>query len=359
MTIFGVAGSVALLFAGLGIQSSISGVSDKQFGDILTYDLIVAKDTTADKEELAKVNKLLDSSDVTRHQAIHTESLNEKVSGESEKQNITLMAVNASKLSPFIKLQNRDGKQLTLDNKGVVISEKLARLYGVSKGDSLRLTIHDKRVTVKIAGVTEMYTGHFLFITPSYYKTLTGEKAEQNADLVSLKHKKNQDVERVASQFLKLDAVSGVSQNISLINQFNRIAHSLESVMLILIVLSVLLAIVILYNLTNINVAEQIRELSTIKVLGFHNKEVTMYIYRETVVLSLVGIVTGLIGGFALHRVILNMIGSSNIMFDPDVALHVYLIPILTVVLILTLLGWFVNHHLRTIDMLEALKSVE
>ena len=104
---------------------------------------------------------------------------------------------------------------------------------------------------------------------------------------------------------------------------------------------------------------ERIRALSTIKVLVFHNKEVTMYIYRETIVLSLIGIVTGLVGGLVLHHAILGMIGSSYIMFDPDVALHVYLTPILTIILILAVLGWFVNHHLRKVDMLEALKSVE
>lgn len=129
--------------------------------------------------------------------------------------------------------------------------------------------------------------------------------------------------------------------------------------MLILVVLSVLLAVVILYNLTNINVAERIRELSTIKVLGFHNKEVTMYIYRETIVLSIIGIITGIIGGAFLHQVILSMIGSSSIMFDPSVATYVYIVPILAVIIILAVLGWVVNRHLRNVDMLEALKSVE
>lgn len=113
--------------------------------------------------------------------------------------------------------------------------------------------------------------------------------------------------------------------------------------------------VVILYNLTNINVAERIRELSTIKVLGFHNKEVTMYIYRETIVLSIIGI----IGGAFLHQVILSMIGSSSIMFDPSVATYVYIVPILAVIIILAVLGWVVNRHLRNVDMLEALKSVE
>lgn len=164
----------------------------------------------------------------------------------------------------------------------------------------------------------------------------------------------------MANRFLSLDVVSGISQNIELAALFNKTANSLSSVMLILVVLSVLLAVVILYNLININVAERIRELSTIKVLGFHNKEVTMYIYREIIVLSIIGIITGIIGGAFLHQVILSMIGgSSSIMFEPSVATYVYIVPILAVIIILAVLSWVVNCHLRNVDMLEALKSVE
>ena len=129
--------------------------------------------------------------------------------------------------------------------------------------------------------------------------------------------------------------------------------------MMILVLVSILLAMVILYNLTNINVAERIRELSTIKVLGFHHQEVTLYIYRETILLSLVGIGLGLLGGFYLHRFLIAMIAPDAIIFYPRVSLGVYLFPIAGVILILAILGILVNHHLRKVDMLEALKSVE
>lgn len=129
--------------------------------------------------------------------------------------------------------------------------------------------------------------------------------------------------------------------------------------MIILIVLSILLGIVILYNLTNINVAERIRELSTIKVLGFHDKEVTLYIYRETMLLSFIGILVGLLGGYLLHRFLLGMIGSDAIMFNPRVTIDVYLIPIVTILMILSILGYYVNNSLKEVDMLESLKSVD
>ena len=154
-------------------------------------------------------------------------------------------------------------------------------------------------------------------------------------------------------------AVLAVRQNTSLISLFSSVAQSLNKTMMILVLVSILLAMVILYNLTNINVAERIRELSTIKVLGFHHQEVTLYIYRETILLSLVGIGLGLLGGFYLHRFLIAMIAPDAILFYPRVALGVYLYPIAGVILILASLGILVNHHLRKVDMLEALKSVE
>ena len=154
-------------------------------------------------------------------------------------------------------------------------------------------------------------------------------------------------------------AVASVFQNASASRLFDSVASSLNQTMTILVLVSVLLAIVILYNLTNINVNERIRELSTIKVLGFHNKEVTFYIYRETMVLSLVGIILGLVSGFYLHRFLIQMISPATILFYPQVAWEVYALPIGAVLLILILLGFFVNHHLRKVDMLEALKSID
>ena len=158
---------------------------------------------------------------------------------------------------------------------------------------------------------------------------------------------------------MKQAAVASVFQNAPASRLFDSVASSLNQTMTILVLVSVLLAIVILYNLTNINVNERIRELSTIKVLGFHNKEVTFYIYRETMVLSLVGIILGLVSGFYLHQFLIQMISPATILFYPQVAWEVYALPIGAVLLILILLGFFVNHHLRKVDMLEALKSIE
>ncbi|EHJ56210.1 hypothetical protein HMPREF9318_01720 [Streptococcus urinalis FB127-CNA-2] len=360
MTIFGVAGSVALLFAGLGIQTSISGVSKTQFQDILNYQLIVSENQNATKSEQEKLNNALESSDITHKLPIEVKTSKNKISTVNEEQSITMFISDQDQLSPYINLRERHAsKAISLPKNGIVISEKLAQLYKADIGDTIKITLNHKKVTVKIAAITEMYAGHFIFFSKQYYENISHQTFKENAKLVQLNSKKIRDISYQAASFNKLKAVAGVSQNASLIAQLNAVANSLQSVMLILVILSVLLAIVILYNLTNINVAERIRELSTIKVLGFHNKEVTLYIYRETIVLSIIGIIAGLISGIGLHALLLNMIGSDVIMFNPSVPLKVYIIPIIAISAILICLGLVVNRHLRKVDMLEALKSVD
>lgn len=361
MTIFGVAGSVALLFAGLGIRSSISGLVNRQFSDLLQYDMIVVKNSAASKAEANTVEKEFLEKSVDSHLSISYQSLEQSIPHQDEKQATSLLVTEqADQLSDYIRLSNRkNGEPLTLSSSGVIITEKLAQLYDAKVGDKITLTIDNQEVSVEVTGIAEMYAGHSVYMTADYYKKATGQAPTDNAWLVKLTNHQSNSVKSVSAKFLQLAGVSAVVQNTTMVATIDNLAQSLQSIMLILIVLSLLLGIVILYNLTNINVAERIRELSTIKVLGFHNKEVTLYIYRETILLSLVGIVLGLLGGRALHLLILDMIGTDSIMFNPTVTWDVYLTPVLAILGILAVLGWFVNYHLRKVDMLEALKSVE
>lgn len=359
MTIFGVAGSVSLLFAGLGIQSSISGIADTQFVEVIQYDMMVVEKEKATAEDKAKLDEYIYSDQIAAHLSIYYTGLIETISGMEEPQNLNMLVVDADAIPDFVHLRERKGKVLRLTDKGVILTEKLASLYNVKVGEKIPLTLEGKKVQVTVSGISEMYAGHFLYMTPAYYEKLIGKLPQNNTYLAILKDASTHHIEEAAAELLALEGVSGVAQNTEIIARIEAVANSLQSVMIILIVLSVLLGIVILYNLTNINVAERIRELSTIKVLGFHNREVTLYIYRETIVLSIVGILVGLTAGFYIHKVILGLIGSSAIMFNPDVAIEVYLIPILAIVGILAVLGWWVNAKLRRVDMLEALKSVE
>ena len=353
MTIFGVAGSVALLFAGLGIQSSVVGVADRQFNDLQQYQMILSVNSRASYSDKARLEEKLQSDEVESYRLIYSKQIEEKYTGKAGVQTVTIMVTDQDDLAPFVILE-KNGERLSLSN-GVVLTEKLAQLAGVSVGDNF--TIDGK--TFKVGAITEHYVGHFVYMNQATYEEIYGQAPKMNTYLVQLKDKSEANTETVAGEFMDQVAVSGLVQNASTIQLFESFANSLNHTMAILVLVSVLLAIVILYNLTNINVAERIRELSTIKVLGFHNKEVTLYIYRETIILSLIGMIVGLVSGFYLHQFLIQMIAPGTFRFQPKVGWEVYLIPVLAVSVILTILGVFVNHYLRKVDMLEALKSVE
>ena len=355
MTIFGVAGSVALLFAGLGIQSSVGSVPKRQFQEILSYELIVAKKTNASYQESKELTNRLAKSDIKDYRLIYSKVIEASLKGGRDKQTITMMVTNRADFSPFVSLRSlKQGEPLSL-KKGVIISSKLAQLARVTVGDRLTLDGH----TFKVEGITENYVGHFVYMDQASYQKIYGKRTSANSYLVQLKNPSTRQVQAVSQDMMALAAVKAVSQNASMISLFNSVAKSLDTTMMILVVVSILLAIVILYNLTNINVAERIRELSTIKVLGFHNKEVTLYIYRETILLSIIGILMGLVGGYYLHQFLIAMIAPDAILFYPKVGLGVFLFPVGGLILLLVLLGIYVDHYLRKVDMLEALKSVD
>lgn len=353
MTIFGVAGSVALLFAGLGIQSSVGGVVDRQFEQIQQYQMIVAEKSSATEQEKEDLESALQADSIHAYQKIYSKSIEKDFKGKAGLQTITIMVTSRENFKPFIALEENSQEVEITD--GAVVSQKLAQLAGVTVGDKLELDGKE----IRVAAISENYVGHFVYLNRATYEQVYGTSPQDNTYLVKLKEPTPSNTEKEAAAFMKKTAVSGVVQNATAIHLFESVANSLNKTMAILILVSVLLAIVILYNLTNINVAERIRELSTIKVLGFHNKEVTLYIYRETMVLSFVGIVLGLVAGYYLHQFLIQMISPATILFYPRVSWEVYALPIVAVTVILALLGLFVNHHLRKVDMLEALKSVE
>ena len=361
MTIFGVAGSVALLFAGRGILGSLDGIADRQFKEIITYDAIVSKDTVLTTSEEQALHNYLTSPNVTSYSDVYSETVTREVPGVDDEQSVTVLVGKEASLSPYLHLNDAKSKKaVMLPAEGVLISEKLAKLLNVKAGDTFTLPNKDGvDVTLTVGGVVEMYAGHFVIMTPEVYAKFYGVAPQDNSIFVQFKDKDAASVQKAAADLMALGGVKAVVQNTAMVSRIDTIVASLSRVMMILTAVSILLAVVILYNLTNINVAERIRELSTIKVLGFLNKEVTMYIYRETILLSVIGMVVGILIGRVLHRVIIETVAPGFVMFNPAVGWFVYVLPCVIVIVILVALGYMVNHLLQRIDMLEALKSVD
>ncbi|MGG7059188.1 FtsX-like permease family protein [Clostridium tertium] len=362
MTIFGVAGSVALLFTGFGVKNSIAGMKDSQFGDIIKYDIIVAQNSNVKESDKNELSDLLKSNGIGSYSNIYYETVSKVAGKNNDRQDIKLIVPEEENdFNSYISLKDRmSNKKLGLTDDGAVISERLAELLDVKEGDTFTFTdSENNEKTVKVSNICEMYMGHFIFMNSKEYENVYGKSYDSNANLVILKDASVDNTNKEASKFMELTAVKGVVQNTTLTSQIDTIVTSLNKIMEVLIIVATLLAIVILYNLTNINVSERIRELSTIKVLGFFDKEVTMYIYRETILLSFIGIIIGWGFGILLHSYILNVVPPDDVMFNPNRWIGVYAIPFILITIIVFVLKYYVNNKLKNVDMLEALKSVE
>lgn len=362
MTIFGVAGAVSLLFAGFSVQHSIGGISDRQFGDIIHYDMIVAENDQLLDKQKTEVGDQLKDDEVKESLGIHYEAMTKIAGDNKDTQEIKLIVPSESdQLKNYVTLDNRkSGKSLKLPDDGVIILERLAKLLNVKTGDTITLKDEDNiSRKMKISDITEMYMGHFVFTSEAGYEQIFGSDYQNNAYLVNLENNSLNNTEKQAANFMNLAGVEGVVQNTTMINQVHTIVNSLNKIMKVLIVIAALLGIVILYNLTNINVSERIRELSTIKVLGFYDKEVTLYIYRETILLTIIGILVGFGIGDILHQYIITVVPPDDVMFNPALGGGSFLIPALIIAIVTTILGFVVNYRLKNVDMLEELKSVD
>ena len=362
MTIFGVAGAASILFAGFSVQSSISGINERQFEHIIKYDAIVALNEDLTNTQLNELEDLLNSDEIDSNESVYYEEVTKQTGRNNDTQPIKLIVPEDTKtFDKYISLISRKtGENIELSNDGVVISERLAKLLDVKVGESFTYTDSNERErTVKVTGICEMYAGHFIFMNTEEYTSIYNSNFETNARLLSLKDSSLENTKNESAKFMKLSAVKGVAQNTTLYNQIDTIVQSLNKIMLVLIIVASMLAVVILYNLTNINVAERIRELCTIKVLGFYDYETTMYIYRETIFLSALGIVVGWIIGILLHSYILNVVPPDQVMFNPSIWIGAYIIPFVVISVVTFVLKYYVNNKLKNVDMLEALKSVD
>ena len=359
MTIVGVAGSVALLFSGLGIQSSLSKVIDKQFSELTPYDILLVSKKS---EENQKTNQdYFQIQNISSYQEINLTSLDLDINGQTTNSKVTILSSQKPSLKPYMELID-DGtkKPLLVPKNGVFISNKLASFYNVKPGQNLTLTDkHGKNFNVKVANVIDMRVGHYIICSNDYYQKAFKQLETNPAFLINLPKHSRKDVRSISKFFMNKPEVISLSKNIMITDYVQSIVDSLNQVMALLVILSASLSFVILYNLTTINTAERIRELSTIKVLGFFDKEVTMYIFKETILLSGIGIILGLISGYYLHQLLMTLMGASNMNFGTDVDLYVYLVPVITITLLIIGLGFIVHLSLKRLDMLDALKSVD
>lgn len=358
MTILGIAGCTGLLMMGFGIRDSLAGIGQKQYNKIIKYDLIAVDKNFLSSKQSTRLNQKLSSSQVNKYLPVYFENVSKKIAGTNQDLSI-IVPEKGSEISKYISLRNRSsGQKINLNNRGIVISEKLAKSLNLSIGDGLSLTnINGKKVKLPISNICEMYMGHYVLMNSKVYQKHFGQKASSNAQLIELNNK-NQ-INSFASSLIKTGAVSAINLNTNTQQIIDSLIQSMDKVMLPLIGLAALLAVVVIFTLTTTNLEERMREIATLKVLGFYNNETSLYIYRETIILSIFGILIGFLIGNWLHGFIIDNLAPLNAIFKPGILFSNYLLSALISLVITGIMAVFVNRKIKEVNMLEALKSVD
>jgi Chromosome segregation ATPases len=362
MTIIGVAGCTALIIMGFGLRESMSTTLNVQLNELDNYDITVVYDDlrTADQRNTYQ-QAIRANTDITETTTILNRAVETTESGKAKTELILFTPKDTEKIANFLKIQNRKTQEIIkLPDNGVIITEKFAHVSNLKIGDNLELFDEDfGKYTVEIAGVNQWYMGDYIFFSPVYYEKIFNETPKYNMDLVNIKSDSEEITTQIAKEIMELDSVIAVIQTESSTGMIEETLNNLNLIVAILIFCAGLLAIVVLYNLTNINVSERIRELSTVKVLGFYNQEVTMYIYREAIILTILGILAGSVLGYYLQQYLIFTMAPRPVYFDPELGFINYLYAaIITIIISLGVMA-IIHNKLRKVNMIEALKAVE
>ena len=352
MTVIGVAGCTGLLVVGWGIKDSIAGIISIQFGELFNYNYSVYVEENADVEKFVDVMQ----ENLDNEHVVPSLQYASKVYIDNDDPTINVIVLDARDSNDILKLRKTDKvSEIRIKNSGVIVSEKFAKNNGIKKGDYI--TIESEaglKMEVKVSEICEMYFQHYIFMSDEYYFTVFNEHPHHNIICV-----KNDVGEEFAEDIENLEGFESVVDFSSMIEQFNIMIEALGFIILVIILTAGSLAFVVLMNLTQVNISERIREIATLKVLGFRRGEVSSYISKEIFLLSVIGGLIGLPLGVLEHHFIMNVINMDMIMFANNIKLPTYLyaygltLVFTVIVLIMT------RRPLRKIEMIESLKSVE
>ena len=361
MTVFGIGGCMALMLVGFGLKDCIFEIPDLQYGGIQKYDAAVYFDAGLSREEKEEIAETIqDDPAVSRKLMVRMQNLEVTAGKETEEVYVTVPQ-SVEQVDDFLDFHSRTTKEeYSLEEDQAILTEKAAQVLGVEPGDTV--TLEDENLgekTVTIQAVCENYMGHYLYLSPEYYEELFGKQANYNGVLFTVKEGQKDQIEDVGSSLLADGKVLNVTYTSSIEDQLDDMLKSLNLVIVVLIISAGLLAFIVLYNLNTINITERKRELATIKVLGFYDTEVAVYVYRENVLLTLIGAAAGVILGWILLQFVVVTVEVDEVMFGRVIHFPSYLYSFLFTIGFSMFVNWVMYFKLKKIDMVESLKSVE
>jgi putative ABC transport system permease protein len=360
MTIFGIGGCMALLLVGFGLKDSIFVIYTRQFDEIMLYDASISMNKKATEDQVSTLEaKIEDNKNIASSTKIQNSSA--EISYQGKTKSLTMFIPEDSKaFEDYIVFRKRVGhKKYELNDSGVILTEQIADKLGIAIGDTISIKMGDKQAEVEVSAITENYMTHYVYMTPALYQTLFEEEVDYNEYFLMMPGVDQEKELEVGNDLLKLPATSGVFYTSYYQDMLSNVLVSLNIVVWVLIIAAGALAFVVLYNLNNININERRRELATIKVLGFYNNEMAAYVYRENIVLTIIGAAFGIIFGIILHRFVIITVEIDLVMFGRNIDPSSYLYSILLTFFFSAFVNFVMFFKLKKINMVESLKSVE
>jgi putative ABC transport system permease protein len=357
MTVIGISGCSALLVAGFGLNDSISDIVPSQYSNIYHYDATVS----ADSEKNPDLKKQLENLQGIK-EVYELQDMSVTVNYDDKDVSATVNIVDSpADFEEFMTFYDMDSsKTLTLDNSGVLLSIKTAEKMNLSKGDMLTFeTLDGQEVNVPVAGIFEQYIGHQIYMTKDLFDSLGINEEPSSLYLLENDSTDTEFESELGSEIMNLEGVSSLTFYSSLQENFLNMISSIKLVVVVLVLSAAMLAFVVLYNLSNVNISERMREIATIKVLGFREKEVNAYVNRETILLALIGSLAGLVLGIYLHHMIMSLAELDTVRFGRTILWQSYAYSVALTMLFTFIINWVMKFKLRKIMMVESLKAVE
>ena len=348
MTLIGISGCTALLLTGFGIKDSISEIVEIQYGEIETYDALAVLDNPV-TEKSSEINEFLSQNSISNPLYAYMETLT--FAANSKNIDVYSLAFATNSIDKYFNLKDLDGNDLELNDEGAIITEKIAKILNVNIGDTITLRDNNNEIyVIKISGISKNYINNYVYMNTNYYNLVFGD-ISYNTIIANIGNK--------GDTLMSSDYFSNIQYTEDNMSMLQDIFDSMNNIVFLIIGFSSVLAITVLYNLTTINISERVREIATLKVLGFNDKEISMYVYRETIILTIFGIIIGLLLGIGLNAFVLTVAETDEIIFAKEIHYLSYILAIVIMIIFTIVVQIITNFILKKINMIDSLKSVE
>ena len=348
MTLIGISGCTALLLTGFGIKDSISKITDIQFNDIQKYDSILVLKDSLDAQD-SNINDFLIENNID--EPLYADMQTMTFYANKKNIDVYTFGFENNDIDNYFNLTNLDNEPIHLDDNGAIVTQKLAELLNADVGDTITIRDNNNEIyIIKISNIAKNYVNNYIYMTKDYYE-IAINKINYNVILANIND--------LGKTLMDSGYFSSIQYSNDSLDMLNDILNSLNNIVFLIIGFSSFLAITVLYNLTTINISERLREIATLKVLGFNNKEISMYVYRETIILTIIGIGLGMLFGIGLNYFVLTVAEIDEIVFIKDIHSFSYIYTFIIMIIFTIIVQIMTSFILKKINMIDSLKSVE